>query len=53
MRKIWRKQTVNSEIVSQLANEIKSTEIIATLLVNRNLVNKEQVENFFVPSLDK
>jgi len=53
MRKIWRKQTVNSEIVSQLANEIKSTEIIATLLVNRNLVNKEQVENFFVPTLDK
>ena len=53
MRKIWRKQTVNSEIVSQLASEINSTEIIATLLVNRNLVNKEEVENFFVPTLDK
>ena len=53
MRKIWRKQTANSEIVSQLASEINSTEIIATLLVNRNLVNKEEVENFFVPTLDK
>ena len=53
MRRIWRKQTVNSEIVSQLASEINSTEIIATLLVNRNLVNKEEVENFFVPTLDK
>ena len=53
MRKIWRKQTANSEIVSQLASEINSTEIIATLLVNRSLVNKEEVENFFVPTLDK
>lgn len=53
MRKIWRKQTANSEIVSQLASEINSTKIIATLLVNRNLVNKEEVENFFVPTLDK
>ncbi len=54
MEKRWVEyQPADKAIVSQLADQLNITTIIATLLVNRGITNFDEAKDFFRPSLDQ
>lgn len=53
MEKRWVENKLSDEkIVSQLADQLNITSIIATLLVNRGITNFKEAEEFFRPKLE-
>ncbi len=52
MEKRWVENKLSNEkVVSQLADQLNITSIIATLLVNRGITNYKEAEDFFRPKL--
>lgn len=52
MEKRWVENKLSDEkVVSQLADQLNITSIIATLLVNRGITNYKEAEDFFRPKL--
>lgn len=53
MEKRWVENRLSDEkVVSQLADQLNITSIIATLLVNRGITNYKEAEDFFRPKLE-
>ncbi|MBN2347367.1 MAG: single-stranded-DNA-specific exonuclease RecJ [Bacteroidales bacterium] len=53
MSKIWKiKERGNEEIISRLAEELNINDVLANLLVQRNITNFEDAKAYFRPSLD-
>lgn len=49
MNKKWQIYETNNELVEKLMKEYKINRILATILVNRNIVEKEKIEEFLKP----
>jgi single-stranded-DNA-specific exonuclease len=53
MEKYWRiKERGNPEIITKLASELNISQVLANLLVQRNVTTFEQAKDFFRPNLD-
>ncbi len=53
MEKRWVENRLSDEkVVSQLADQLNITSIIATLLVNRGITNYKEAEDFFRPKIE-
>lgn len=53
MEKRWVENRMSDEkVVSQLADQLNITSIIATLLVNRGITNYKEAEDFFRPKIE-
>ncbi len=51
--KIWRVREADQALVRSLSEDLKVSEVLARILVGRGLTNKEDVEAFLNPTLDK
>lgn len=53
MQKIWNiKPVPDSALIDKLSDELNIDPILSTLLVQRNIFNYKDAENFFVPNLE-
>lgn len=51
--KIWKTKEYNSQIVERIALENNLSDILATILFNRSLIEKEEIDIFLNPSINK
>ena len=50
---IWKNNNISDSIVAEKADDWKTSKILTRLLLNKNLVEKKDVERFINPSLDQ
>ena len=50
---IWKNNNISDSIVAEKADAWKTSKILTRLLLNKNLVEKKDVERFINPSLDQ
>ena len=50
---IWKNNNVSDSVVAEKADAWKTSKILTRLLLNKNLVEKKDVERFLNPSLDQ
>ena len=50
---IWKNNNVSDSIVAEKADAWKTSKILTRLLLNKNLVEKKDVERFLNPSVDQ
>ncbi len=50
---IWKNSSISDSVVAEKANAWKTSKILTRLLLNKNLVEKEDVERFINPNLNQ
>lgn len=50
MNKKWEYYNSNEELVSKIEEEFQIDRLLATILVNRNIINKEEIRKFLEPT---
>ncbi len=52
MKKQWIQKNIDAENIDKIITQYKCSHLIASLIASRNLVDKEDVRNFFYPNID-
>ena len=53
MKKIWHLKEIESHEISRLNSELKISDTLSKVFINRGIKSKKEAQDFFLPTLEK